>query len=98
MIVTGLFATMAVNPGGPNGFFYGNPHQLLVQLFAGGVVAAFAFVGSYILLRVFNVFSPLRVGPAEENAGLDVSEFGEETHDASPGEPTAPVTPSQDAG
>ena len=47
----------------------------------GGRVATFAFVGTYVLLRVINVFSPLRVGPAEEDAGLDVSEFGEEAYD-----------------
>jgi Amt family ammonium transporter len=97
-IATGLFATTTVNANGPNGLFYGNPHQVLVQLFAVAVVAVFAFVGSYVLLRVINVFSPLRVGPAEENAGLDVSEFGEEAYDASPGEGPAPPVPARDGG
>jgi len=81
-IATGLFASTAINAAGPNGLFFGNPHQALLQLFAVGVVATFAFVGSYVLLRVIDVFSPLRVGPAEEDAGLDVSEFGEEAYDS----------------
>jgi ammonium transporter, Amt family len=89
-IATGLFASTAINAAGPNGLFFGNPHQALLQLFAVGVVATFAFVGSYVLLRVIDVFSPLRVGPAEEDAGLDVSEFGEEAYD--PG--TAPTSNS----
>jgi ammonium transporter, Amt family len=93
-IATGLFASTAINAAGPNGLFYGNPHQALLQLFAVGVVATFAFVGSYVLLRVINVFSPLRVGTAEENAGLDVSEFGEEAYEST----TAAEDPTQGAG
>ena len=94
-VATGLFASTAINAAGPNGLFYGNPHQALLQLFAVGVVATFAFVGSYVLLRVINVFSPLRVGPAEEDAGLDLAEFGEAAYDA--GEPGA-IVPNSDAG
>jgi ammonium transporter, Amt family len=97
-IATGLFASTAINAAGPNGLFYGNPHQELVQLAGVAVVATFAFVGSYILLRVINVFSPLRVKPEEENQGLDVSEFGEAAYDAGPPDPPAPAAPAQDAG
>jgi ammonium transporter, Amt family len=96
-IATGLFASTAINAAGPNGLFFGNPHQALVQLFAVGVVATFAFVGSYILLRVINVFSPLRVGPAEEDAGLDVSEFGEEAYESG-GTANGVPDPTQGAG
>ncbi len=97
-IATGLFATTAVNAAGPNGLFYGNPHQELVQLLGVVVVASFAFVGSYILLRVINVFSPLRVGPEEENAGLDASEFGEEAYDAGGAAPSGSVANPPEAG
>jgi Amt family ammonium transporter len=74
----GLFATTMVN--NVNGLFYGNPYQLGVQLLAVGVVAAFSFVGSYVLLKVVNVFSPLRVTSEEEDAGLDISQHGEEAY------------------
>jgi Amt family ammonium transporter len=60
--------------------FYGNPTQLLVQLFAVIIVAGFAFVGSYVLLRVINVFTPLRVSPKDEDTGLDLSQHGEEAY------------------
>jgi ammonium transporter, Amt family len=83
---TGLFASTAVNAAGPNGLFFGNPHQLLVQSVAIAVVASFAFVGSYALLRAINHFSPIRVRPEEEEAGLDVSEFGEEAYEPTAGE------------
>jgi Amt family ammonium transporter len=92
-IATGLFAATAVNAAGPNGLFFGNPHQLVVQLVGVAVVASFAFVGSYLLLRVINIFSPLRVAPEHEEAGLDLSEFGEAAYD-----PMNPPTPSPPVG
>jgi len=77
-IVTGLFAAGAIN--GVNGLLYGNAAQLGSQLLAVGVVAPFAFFGSYALLIVINVFSPLRVSPEEEDTGLDISQHGEEAY------------------
>ena len=88
-VATGLFASTAINAAGPNGLFFGNPHQELLQLTGVAVVASFAFVGTYVLLRVINVFSPLRVRPAEEDAGLDFSEFGEEAYDTGAAPPRA---------
>ena len=94
-VAAGLFASTAINAAGPNGLFYGNPHQLLVQLFGVAVVGGFAFVGSYVLLRVINFFTPLRVAPAQEDAGLDISEFGEAAYDpprgSVPGSTTGPT-------
>ena len=75
----GLFATAAVNPA-VKGLFYGNPGQLGIQVLAVAVVATFAFVGSYLLLRLVDVFSPLRVSPKEEDEGLDLSQHGEEAY------------------
>ena len=77
-IVTGLFASAAIN--GVNGLLYGNAGQLAAQLLAVGVVAPFAFFGSYALLKAINVFSPLRVSPEEEDTGLDISQHGEEAY------------------
>ncbi len=78
-VAVGLFATAAVNPA-VQGLFYGNPMQLGVQVLAVAVVAAFAFVGSYLLLRLVDVFSPVRVTPKEEDEGLDLSQHGEEAY------------------
>ena len=87
---TGLFATVAVNSiSGKNGLFYGNPHLALVELVGIAVVASFAFVGSYVLLRVINFFTPLRAGPAEEDAGLDLAEFGESAYEGAEPSPGA---------
>ena len=78
-IATGLFASGAIQVG-INGAFFGNIHQLVSQLIAVGVVVPFAFFGSYLLLKLVNVFSPLRVSEEAEDAGLDLSEHGEEAY------------------
>jgi Amt family ammonium transporter len=77
-IATGLFASAAIN--GASGLFFGNPSQLVAQLIAIAVVVPFAFFGSYLLLKMVNVFSPLRVSEEAEDAGLDLSEHGEEAY------------------
>ena len=83
-IATGLFASAAVSVAvdvpGVNGLFFGNPGQLVAQLIAVGVVVPFAFFGSYLLLKFVNLFSPLRVSEKAEDAGLDLSEHGEEAY------------------
>lgn len=80
VIATGLFASTAINPSGPNGLFYGNPNQLLIQLFTIAVVVAFSFFGSYLVLKIIDRITPLRVSPEEEQKGLDESEFGEHAY------------------
>jgi Amt family ammonium transporter len=77
-IAVGLFATTLIN--NVDGLFYGNAYQLEVQLLAVAVVSAFSFSGSYLLLKLVNVFSPLRVSAEEEDAGLDISQHGEEAY------------------
>lgn len=79
-IATGLFASKHINPTGNDGLFYGNPNLLVSQLIAVAVVAAFAFIGSYVLLRLIKIFSPLRVSEEEEENGLDSSQHGEEAY------------------
>ncbi len=77
-IAAGIFASASIN--GVNGLLYGNVGQLVSQLIAVGIVASFAFFGSYLLLKAINVFSPLRVSPEEEDAGLDLSQHGKEAY------------------
>jgi ammonium transporter, Amt family len=74
-IGTGIFASI-----GATGLIYGNVHQFLAQLLAVGVVVPFSFFGSYLLLKAVNLFSPLRVSAEAEDAGLDLSEHGEEAY------------------
>jgi Amt family ammonium transporter len=81
LLATGLFASAALNPSGTNGLFYGNPTLLGIEAFAVVVVALFSFFGSYVLLKVINLITPIRVSAQEEEAGLDVSQHGETAYD-----------------
>ncbi len=79
-IATGMFATTLVNPAGRDGLFFGNPGQVVSQVVGVIVVVAFAFFGSYALLRIIDRFSPIRVSEADEVAGLDMTQHGEEAY------------------
>jgi Amt family ammonium transporter len=79
-LATGLFATVAVNSGGANGLFYGNPRQFLIQLATVAVVWAYAFVATWVILKVLYGLMGLRLKAGEEVAGLDLSLHGEEAY------------------
>lgn len=76
-LLTGIFATTAVNPGGADGLLYGNPEQLVIQLVSVLVVAAYAAVVTFVLLKIIDVTMKIRVTQEEEQAGLDSSQHGE---------------------
>lgn len=78
MILTGVFANKVVNPNlTENGLFYGGVHLFTTHLWALALVIAFAFIGSYLLLMLTNLISPLRVSEKEEKLGLDATQHGE---------------------
>ena len=60
-ILTGVFATTAINSAGRNGLLYGGPGQVLIQLV--GVVAAwvFSFVLAFAFLKLTDAVVGLRV-------------------------------------
>jgi Amt family ammonium transporter len=80
MLATGLFATVAVNKAGANGLFYGNPRQLGIQAAAAAITAVFAFVATYVIVKVLDRTMGLRVSEEAEEAGLDISEHGEQAY------------------
>jgi len=74
---TGFFATLAINPAGSNGLFYGNPEQLGVQALATAVILLYSFSVTYLLFRFLDWTMGLRVTEEKEILGLDLSEHGE---------------------
>jgi Amt family ammonium transporter len=78
MLLTGVFATKSVNSLGAEGLIYGETGLFVKHLIALVVVSVFAFFGSFILLKITDLISPLRVTPEEELVGLDVSQHDEE--------------------
>jgi len=76
-LATGLFASTAINPGGSNGLFYGNPGQLKIQFIAVVATWVFAFCGTAVILYILKAVIGLRVSQEGEYEGLDLSEHGE---------------------
>ena len=79
-LATGLFASTAINPGGADGLFFGNPAQLKIQAIAVVATCAFAFIGTTIILGVLKAIMGLRVTQEGEMMGLDLSEHSESAY------------------
>jgi ammonium transporter, Amt family len=84
-ILTGLFATYLINPiygpGRPTGVIDGHWGQILNQLAGVGVAWGISIAGTLILLLVVDKIMGLRVTSEQEQAGLDLSQHGEEGYD-----------------
>ncbi len=76
-IATGLFASTAINPSGGTGLFFGNPAQLGIQAIGILVTVIYAFVMTYVLLKIVDIFMGLRVSQQDEVIGLDVTQHHE---------------------
>ena len=75
----GMFASKAANPavnveglliGGSTEFFF----KELISVVA---VSAYCFIFTYLMLKIINLITPVKVSQAEEMAGLDSSLHGE---------------------
>ena len=77
MLLTGVFASTAVNSAGPNGLFYGNPGFFFTQLKAMSIVVAYSFAVSWAIFKVINFMAPIRVSEMEEELGLDETQHNE---------------------
>jgi Amt family ammonium transporter len=80
ILATGLFASKAVNAGGADGLLFGNPGFFGVQALTVVVVAGFSLVMTYVLLKVLDVLTGLRVTPDEEASGLDLAQHNERAY------------------
>jgi len=88
-VLTGVFASSTINPifkdaqGHvlPVGWIQGNWRQVVHQLGGVGIAWAVSIVGTLVLLKIVDMLIGLRVDPADEHEGLDVSLHGEEGYD-----------------
>ena len=76
-LLTGVFATVAVNPAAANGLLYGNPGQLGIQAIAVAASISYSAVMTFVILKLLDLFVGLRVADEEEVLGLDVSQHRE---------------------
>ncbi len=85
-LLTGVFATSAINPifknsqgaALPVGLIDGHPGQLGNQLIGVLISWTLAIVGTLIILKIVDVLVGLRVTEEHEVQGLDLSQHGEE--------------------
>ena len=76
-LLTGVFASRAVNAAGADGAIFGNPALLGVQGVAVAATVGYSFVVTLVILKVADVAAGLKVTEEEEETGLDQSQHGE---------------------
>ncbi len=79
IILTGVFATATVS--GVSGLIEGNFQQFGVQVLGVVITGAYSFGVTYGILKVLNIFEPVRVSEEAEATGLDTFLHGETAYD-----------------
>jgi len=84
-VLTGVFAVAALSispdtPKGIPGLLDGNPGQVLTQIIGAAVTVAWSGVMTFVILRLVDLVTPLRVSAEAEQIGLDISLHGESIH------------------
>ncbi|MCA9267817.1 MAG: ammonium transporter [Planctomycetales bacterium] len=80
-VLTGVFATTAVNGDGANGLFYdaaAGGQLVIAQIVAAAITWGLAIVATFVILKLLDVTMGLRVSQESEIRGLDLAEHGEE--------------------
>jgi Amt family ammonium transporter len=63
-----------------DGWIYGNFDQMKWQIFAAAATPVYAFVATFVLLKVLGALMPLRATELEESQGMDTTQHGEEAY------------------
>ena len=79
ILFIGIVAQLPWN-GVADGLLYGNAAQLGHQALAVLVTPVYAFVMTYVLLRLIGAFTELRASGHEEALGMDIVQHGEEAY------------------
>jgi len=79
-LLTGVFATKAVNAAGADGLLAGNSQLVMVQLLAVAVAVGLSLVGTFAVILLVRALTPLRLPVSDEIDGIDVSQHGEEAY------------------
>ncbi len=72
-LATGIFSSTLVNPNGANGLLFGNPSQLWTQFISVVATILFSFIMTFIILKIVNMITGLRIDIEEEERGMDIS-------------------------
>jgi Amt family ammonium transporter len=93
ILFIGFFAQLSWN-GVSNGLVYGNASQLGHQALAALAAPVYAFVGTFVLLRLIGLVMPLRATESEEALGMDIVQHGEEAYASGEGAILVPTSPA----
>ncbi|RPD40340.1 ammonium transporter [Chitinophaga barathri] len=80
MLLTGVFASTAINPAAADGWAYGNFSLFYKQVLGLLLVVTYSFTVSWLIFKLINLIHPLRVSEEEEELGLDVTQHNEIYH------------------
>lgn len=81
-LLTGVFASTAINPGVANGLVYGEVSFFAKQLVGVMAIIAFSYVASLALAKLTDRLIGLRVTEDEEIEGLDITQHEERAYAA----------------
>lgn len=76
----GLFATKVINPAGADGLLRGGTTFFLGETAAVAAAAIYAFAFTYLMLKVIDWITAVKVTEAEEEQGLDQTLHGEQAY------------------
>ena len=80
-MLTGVFASNAINSAGKGWLIDGNGDQMLIQFYDVAGVFVYCAIVTFIILKVIDMIVGLRVSPEVEVEGLDINLHGETVHD-----------------
>jgi Amt family ammonium transporter len=79
-LLTGVFASNAINPGAKGWLADGNAHQMLLQFYDVAATFLYCAIVTFLILKVLDLTLGLRVSREDEIEGLDFTLHGETVH------------------
>src|SRR3954451_15469257 len=83
IVLLGVFASTAINPAGGVGLIHGSASFFGKQVVAAFACSLYAFAFTYVMLKVIDRITPVRVGEEAEQ-GLDEAMHGESAYEDAP--------------
>jgi Amt family ammonium transporter len=81
VILLGVFASKSVNAAGADGLLAGDSTFFLKEAAAVIGACVYAFLFTYLMLKLINRITPVKVSQSAEDLGLDDSQLGEKAYD-----------------
>jgi Amt family ammonium transporter len=83
IVLLGVFASTAINPAGGVGLIHGSSSFFVKHVVAAFACSAYAFAFTFVMLKVIDRFTVVRVGEEAEQ-GLDEAMHGESAYEDGP--------------